>query len=66
MRVTFTEEDLDAAAMAVAKNAVSGLPPRLADFLTRAQTEELQEEIQEATKTSLLFSLMNHIEPDDD
>ena len=63
--MTFTEKQLDGAALLAAVGAIGGLPQPLADFLTQSQLRELQAEIREAVKTSLLFSLMNHLEIED-
>lgn len=62
MSVTFTEKQLDGAALLAAAGAIGDLPDKFISFLTNSQIGALQEDIRAAVKTSLLFSLMNHLD----
>lgn len=61
---TFSEAELDAAAEEMARAAMHDCPDRIYDFLTESQLDALRDDIRTVSKTSLLFSLMNHLEPD--
>lgn len=63
-RPIFTEAELDAAADAMAGGAIYECPDRIHDFLTDSQLKGLREDLRAAIKTSLLFDLMNHLEPE--
>ena len=62
--ITFTEKQIDGAACQAAHAAVVGLPDELVSFLTNSQLGGLQSDVWEFIKTSLLFDLMNHLEPE--
>ena len=62
--MTFTEKQLDEAAEKMAGGAMYECPDRIYDFLTEAQIEGLRADIREFVKTSLLFDVMNHLEPE--
>lgn len=59
----FSEAELDAAAEAMASAAMHDCPDRIYDFLTQSQLEGLRDDVRAVAKTTLLFSLMNHLEP---
>ena len=60
----FTEAELDVAADKMAGGAMYECPNRIHDFLTETQAAALRSDLREAIKTSLLFDLMNHLEPE--
>lgn len=65
MTPAITERQIDHAAFLFVATALDGLrlSPVIYDLLTDSQIDALRAEVCEAVKTSLLFSLMNLIEP---
>ena len=59
--MTFTVKQINGAAILVAAEAMSALPKNIADFLTESMSASLMDDIREATKENLLFSLTNHL-----
>lgn len=64
--MTFTEKELDGAALQIAAEAMGGIPRRVADFLTESQTGGLMNDIRTAARESLEMWLTNYIEESDE
>ena len=58
--MTFTEKEIQGAALLIMAEAEQGIPRRIYDFLTKSQLEALLEDIRQASMDSLLFCLMNY------